>query len=129
MSLGDHYRTLMARAGEALEHLAADDEQFPEFTAVHNFGAEFEALVSAVKDRPESVVFDLALREFYFSLYAASGGSYRHAHISLRLFFELFAAGIFFSAYEIKLRSWLSGAEDSDINWASISNPEDGIFR
>jgi len=128
MSLDAHYKALMARAGEALDKLVEDGERFPAFTAAHNFGTEFETLISAVKERPEAIIFDLALKEFHFSLYASSSGSYRHAHVGLRLFFELFCAGVLFSAYEIKLRSWLAGSEGSDIKWSAISSPETGIF-
>lgn len=128
MSLDAHYKELMARANETLNGLVEDGERFQAFTAVHNYGAEFETLISAVKERPEAIVFNLALKEFYFSLYASANGSYRHAHIGLRLSFELFCAGVFFSAYEIKLRSWLAGLEGSDINWAAISSSETGIF-
>ncbi|MDP3415347.1 hypothetical protein [Falsiroseomonas sp.] len=111
-----------------MESLTAESDQLAEFTSVHNIANELETLVRAVNNRPELVVYEHALQEFQFSLYAAAGGSYRHAHISLRLCFELFSAGVLFSAHEIKLRNWLSGAENSDVNWGQITHPETGIF-
>ena len=99
-----------------------------EFIRCHNFAAEIELIKSAIVDRPESAMFSLAEREYQFSLYAAATGSYRHAHISLRLFFELILASIFFSAYEIKLRNWLSNSNDSDIRWATIADAENGVY-
>jgi len=128
MSLSAHYRQLITQTGTSLGNLIVDTDQFPAFTAIHNYATEFETLTSVVGDRPEIVIFRSAIKEFYYSLYACATGGYRHAHIGLRLFFELFSAGIFFSAYEIKLRSWLSDLDGSDINWSAISHPETGIF-
>ncbi len=128
MNSDAYYRALMAQASASLDRLAEDGQRFSDFTAVHNYGADFEALISAVQDRPEAIIYRLALKEFHLSIYASASGSYRHAHIGLRLFLELFCAGVFFSAYEIKLRLWLAGSEGSDINWSAISNVETGIF-
>lgn len=85
-------------------------------------------MFSTVENRTEHSIFLLAAHEFQSALYEVACGAYRHAHISLRLFFELFSAGILFSAYELKLRSWLSGAPNSDISWSLISDPDKGIF-
>lgn len=128
MSADEHYRALVQRAAESVESLVGDVEPFTTFVAVHNVADEIEKVVSAVAERPEAVLYKLALREYNYALYAASSGSYRHAHIGLRMFLELFSAGIYFSAYEIKLRSWLSGFDGSDINWAALSNSDTGIY-
>ena len=128
MSADEHYRTLVHRAAESVEQLIGDAETITPFTAVHNAGGEVEKLISSVSERPEALLYNLALREYNYSLYAAASGSYRHAHIGLRMFLELFSAGVYFSAYEIKLRSWLGGYEGSDINWSALSNAETGIF-
>jgi hypothetical protein len=68
----------------------------------------------------------LAIREYQFALFAAAGGTYRHASISLRLFFELALATVHFSAYEIKLRKWLSNS--GDIVWAALIDSDNGVY-
>jgi hypothetical protein len=128
MTAHAQYKALIANASDSLDHLVADKPRLSAFTAAHNYSADFETLVSVVRPRPEAAVLDLAVKEFHQSLYASASGSYRHAHISLRLFFELFCAGVLFSAYEIKLRSWLSSLEGSDIIWSTIVSPDNGIF-
>lgn len=128
MELADHYRSLLGRPLKVFEDSLLDLEAKQQLTRSYNFSSDFELLIYPVRDRPEGRMFDLAIREYQFSLYAAAGGSYRHAHISLRLFTELFLAGIFFSAYEIKLRAWLTGAADSDIIWSAITHADTGVL-
>jgi hypothetical protein len=127
MGADAYYKELLARASKSWSDLIEDKDGFSAFTAAHNYAEEFDTLISVVKDRPEAVVFKLALKECYLSLYASASGNYRHAHIGLRLVLELFCAGVFFSAHEIKLRSWLAGYDGSDVNWSAITGP-DGIF-
>jgi hypothetical protein len=128
MSLSIHYRTLLGLSTTAFNDLTADAEAMAEFTKSHNFAAEVESLHAAIATRPEASLLVLATREYQFSLYAAAIGSYRHAHISLRLFLELVLASIYFSAYEIRLRNWLAQTNDSDIKWSVLSDPENGVF-
>lgn len=128
MTLEAHYKALIAQASNSLDTLLQDGQRLSAFTSVHNHSADYETIISVIGDRPESAIFDLALKEFHLSLFASVTGSYRQAHAALRLFLELVCAGVFFSAYEIKLRSWLAGAEGSDITWATISSPDCGIF-
>lgn len=128
MGLDDHYRAAFGRARESLDTMITDTETFTSFIATHNLAAELEAIVAVVADRPEAILYQLALREFNHALYEAAGGSYRHAHVGLRMFLELFCAAIYFSAYEVRLRGWLEGLEGSDISWSTLSSADSGVF-
>ncbi|MFT8307587.1 hypothetical protein [Acetobacter malorum] len=128
MSASNYYRSIISRASNAVNNMIEDSEPFTSFTALHNTCTDIEKIIFTVSDRPEAVLYNLALREFNYSLYTAATGNYRHAHIGLRMFLELFSAGVYFSAYEIKLRCWLNGLDGSDINWSCVSNAETGVF-
>jgi hypothetical protein len=117
MSISDHYRSLAAKGTAALEDLISEPEGSAAFAKAHNFLADFEALLAAIKQRPEAEIFALAIREYQFALFAASTSSYRHASISLRLFLELSLATILFSAHEIQLRKWRN-SEAHDRVWS-----------
>jgi len=112
MSVSDHYSALLTKSTEAFEKLAAEPEDLAAFTKSHNYLADFELLRTAIEERPEAELFALAIREYQFSLYAASTSMYRHASISLRLFLEMSLATVLFSAHEIQLRKWLNGTAD-----------------
>jgi hypothetical protein len=126
MSLRDFYANLLERSCNCLTDLSQDQDVFPAFTRAHSFSLDFEAILKAIEDRPESELFRLASREYEFALYALAIGSNRHAHNSLRLFLELTLGAVYFSAYEIKLRHWL--ANSGDISWGAVTSSDDGIF-
>jgi hypothetical protein len=92
----------------------------------HAFTAELELWLGAVKSRPESELFDLAIREYQLGLILLSQGFYRHAFGNLRLFLELSLAAVYFSAYLVQLREWQHDMHD--ISWSQLSCPENGIL-
>lgn len=126
MTVEAHYKSLLNRSSHAFEQLKADQEVMTLFTKAHNFLGDYEAIYNAIATRPEAKVLALASREYQFALYAAATGTYRHATLSLRLFLELALATVQFSAYEIKLRQWLSSS--ADINWEALINQDTGVF-
>jgi hypothetical protein len=126
MTAAKHYRAVLQRNLEMLSALEADEPAFAEFTKVHNLVADAEKLSNLLDGRPERVLIDLAIREFNFALVAASSAHYRHAHISLRLFFELALTAVHFSAHEINLRRWI--ANSKDIIWSSLVDADEGVF-
>ena len=106
--------------------MSKDKEAISAFTRSHNFIPDYELLRNVIKGRPEAKVLTFAIREYQFALYAVAAGNYRHAFISLRLFFELSLSTIHFSASEIKYRKWL--AKIDDIAWAALIDRENGIY-
>lgn len=126
MAAVEHYKLLIERSLDQLKTMAGSEEAVTAFIKSHNFIADFEALRDAIAERPESKLLSLAIREYQLALYALAAANYRHAFISLRLFFELALSTILFSASELKLRLWL--ANRSDIVWGAITDNENGIY-
>lgn len=126
MTTADYYFELLECGRKCLESLSADEGTLTSFTQAHNFQTDFGQLYEAIKGRPEGHVFLLAQREYQFALYALSIANYRHAFISLRLFFELSLATIEFSAHEISFRRWVANLDD--ISWSKITSSEVGIY-
>lgn len=90
------------------------------------FITDISLCAQMIKEKREAKLFDLAIKEYQFSLFTLSQGMYRHAFSSLRLTLELALSAIEFSANEYSLRRWESGL--NDINWQRIINLENGIF-
>jgi hypothetical protein len=122
----DHYLALLDRSKVLVNELSADAEALAAFTRAHNFSADFELLHEGIASRLEAKLILLAVREYQFALSALAAGMYRHAFISLRLFFELSLAAIFFSASEIKYRRWANRSED--IVWSALVDRENGVY-
>lgn len=126
MDVVEHYRALVKNSETVFDTLISDKGACEAFVASHNFILDFDALRTAISERPEVVVLDSAAKEYQFALFALATGQYRHAFGGLRLSFELMLATIQFSAHEIDYRLWAS--DSKDINWNSLKDPQSGVF-
>ncbi|MET3915945.1 hypothetical protein ABID97_002727 [Variovorax sp. OAS795] len=126
MKILEHYRALIKNSADVFETLCSDKDACGAFVASHNYILEFDALRTAIAERPEVVVLDSAAKEYQFALFALATGQYRHAFGGLRLSFELRLATLQFSAHEIDYRQWAS--DSKDINWNSLKDAQNGVF-
>jgi hypothetical protein len=126
VSIEEHYKALLGKQGELLAEMLGDAESLSSFTQSNDYGNDLEKLTASLGNRPEAIIWRLAGREYQFALTEAAVANYRHAYMALRLSMELSLGAIYFSAYEIKLRRWLSGT--ADILWEPIINKDEGIY-
>lgn len=126
MDVAGYYEGLLAKSSQVLNAALSDGELRQLFTRSHNFLLDYDFMRLALNGRMESEVFDLALQEYQFSLYAVSVGQYRHAYSGLRLFMELALSSFHFSLRELELRQWLVNRRD--IVWANLKDMDCGIF-
>ena len=125
MNVLEHYRALVKNSDTVLTKMV-EANGLESLIVSHNYLLDFDALKMAVSGRPEAAVFDSAVKEYQFALFALVSGQYRHAFGGLRLFFELMLATVQFSAHEIDYRMW---AKDSkDINWSALKDAQSGVF-
>lgn len=126
MDVIEHYRVLVRNTdtimGMMVDTLGASEA----LIASHNYLLDYDVLKMAIAERPESSVFDSAVKEYQFALFALVSGQYRHAFGGLRLFFELMLATVQFSAHEIDYRMWAKDAKD--INWSVLKDTQSGVF-
>jgi hypothetical protein len=125
MTAANYYRQLSDARRAVIDENINDSESFEIHVISHNFLVELEALSDLIIG-PEQLVFGLACREYQHALEAVLSGSYRHAHASLRLSFELMLGTIYFSAHQLKLNLWVGGHDD--LRWAQIADSDNGIF-
>jgi hypothetical protein len=126
MTVQNTYYGLLDRGKTCLDQLVADSDALTALSKSDNYQADFAALAEVLADRPETQVALLAQREYQHGLHALAIANYRHAFISLRLYFELSLAAIEFSAREIRYRQW--SARLADIVWAPMVDEESGVF-
>ena len=125
MDVAEYYRTLLVHRTALLAECTADEPTFAMHVTSHNVLKDFD-LISEVMGGTERGIFMQACREYQYSLEAVLYGNYRHAFSSLRLSFELFTAAIYFSAHQMKMNLWL--AKSDDLNWASLNDPDKGVY-
>lgn len=126
MPVQDTYFGLLEKGKNCLEQLVGNAGAFAGFAECNSHLADYSKFGDILKARPETQVCLLAHREYQFALYALSIGNYRHAFISLRLFFELSLAAIDFSAHELRFRRRASRLDD--IVWAKLVDGETGVY-
>jgi hypothetical protein len=125
MDVIEHYRTLFKNSETVLGEMI-DANGAETLIGSHNHLLDYDAIKIAIAGRPEAAVFDSAVKEYQFALFALVSGQYRHAFGGLRLFFELMLATVQFSAHEIDYRLWEQ--DSKDINWSALKDPQNGVF-
>jgi hypothetical protein len=126
MDIVSHYGKSLDQSRDVLNSLAKNVDSLSVFSCCHDFLIDFYELEKIIHEKPESGMLLHAIKEYEYSLISLSNGHYRHAFISLRLFFELSLSSIQFSAHEIDYLKWEQSKKD--INWSSIVDPNNGIF-
>lgn len=92
----------------------------------HSFISDLNEWINVLKNQPEIVLYEIAFREYQYSLILVSQGFYRQAFSSLRFFIEHSLAALYFSTREMDLRLWMRGQQD--IYWSNITDEQNGIF-
>lgn len=88
--------------------------------------SEIRVWQSALRNRPEAVVFAQVISALELGLFALVSGLYRQAYGSLRLAVELVAALSWFSTHRLDLAEWQTG--ERDLIWKDITNPDEGVL-
>lgn len=86
---------------------------------------EVERTFSAISDRREYRLFEMATRLLADGLCQIATANYQLAFYCLRSFLELSASGVRFSAFEYELREWECGRRD--VSWTLLSGDETGF--
>lgn len=126
MDVINYYRNLLKISNANLDAVVGVKKASKALLLSHNYLDDYGALKAGIVNRPEVAVFDFAIKEYQFSLYALVCGQYRYAFAGLRLFFELALATIHFSAHEISYRNWERGCYD--ISWGGLKDEQSGVL-
>lgn len=90
MDVLEHYRALFRNSETVLRDMI-DANGTEALVSSHNYLLDFDVLKMAIAERPEAAVFESAVKEYQFALFALVSGQYRHAFGGLRLFFRTYA--------------------------------------
>lgn len=126
MNVPDYYQQLNVEAGKIQNSTFSDSDTLASHITSHGFLHDYSTFLNIINHRYESSIFELALKEYQYALFALSSGQYRHAYVGLRLFFEMTLATFHFSANELDFRLWES--DRKDINWRTLIDEDNGIF-
>lgn len=123
MKIDEHYKQIASTMLDVIDQGFNDDETCDLFSDNHCVLHHHKVWLDILKDLPESEIFINAVRNYQIALHLAISGLYQQAYMGLRYYLERMVTGVFFSATEIELRTWLNGGRDT--YWTEVANTED----
>jgi hypothetical protein len=121
----EYYLEINNKCKEIIEKSFSEENQLL-LSNNHAFISDLQEWLEVLKSRPEYDLYEMAFREYQYSLIQVSQGLYRQAFNSLRFFIEHTLAALYFSYKEMDLRLWMLGQQD--IYWSNITDENNGVF-
>lgn len=130
MTIEEHYKAYSTDLSDVMQKSLRDNsEVFQMFAASHQILTDYEPWLRLLEGRPETNIYHNAIRCYQTALLNVVTGLYQPAFFGLRYFFEWTLMGIFFSANELELNTWLLGGRDT--YWSELvgdENNDSGLF-
>jgi hypothetical protein len=101
-------------------------DTLPLISSSHACIDDYNTWATVLKDKPEYVMYESAIREYQISILANTIGLYNLSFTGLRFFYERTLTAIMFSSREIELRLWMKGQRDT--YWNDICDVDKGLF-
>ena len=117
MTIQDYYKEFISKVSANMDlSLAKNNPIVTMIGKNSSFVDDYNVWVSVLDERLESIIFKNALKTYQESLSNMVMGLYQPAFMGLRYFLERTLMGVYMSANELELRTWL--AEERDTYWS-----------
>lgn len=119
MTIQEYYKEFTTKVSSNINMSLADYDSCIAMIAKNSsFVEDYNIWVSILGERLESVIFKNAIKTYQESLSNMVMGLYQPAFMGLRYFLERTLMGVYMSANELELRTWL--AEGRDTYWSEL---------
>lgn len=123
MTIQDYYKEFISKVSSNMDlSLAKNDSIVTMIGKNSSFVDDYNVWVSVLDKRLECIIFKNALKTYQESLSNMVMGLYQPAFMGLRYFLERTLMGVYMSANELELRTWL--AEEKDTYWSELIGEE-----
>ena len=123
MTIQDYYKEFISKVSSNMDlSLAKNDSIVTMIGKNSSFVDDYNVWVSVLDKRLECIIFKNALKTYQESLSNMVMGLYQPAFMGLRYFLERTLMGVYMSANELELRTWL--AEERDTYWSELIGEE-----
>lgn len=123
MTIKDYYDNFKDEVCHNID--AALTDTYPVYPLIaknHSFVEDYGQWISAIDNRPETIIYKNAIRAYQEAFSNMLMGLYQPAFMGLRYFLERTLMGVYFSANELELRTWLAGNRDT--YWTELIGEE-----
>lgn len=124
MTIQEYYEEYKGKLCENIDTaLIPEKPHYSTFIKNRVFLDDYSVWISVLEGHPENFIYKNAAKMYQESMCNMLMGLYQPAFMGLRYFFERTLMGIYFSASEIELRTWMAGKRDT--YWSELIGEED----
>lgn len=123
MTIQEYYKEFTTKVSSNINMSLADNDSCIAMIAKNSYFVEdYNIWVNILGERLESVIFKNTIKIYQESLSNMVMGLYQPAFMGLRYFLERTLMGVYMSANELELRTWLVGGRDT--YWSELIGEE-----
>lgn len=122
MNIEDYFKDYKCRISSIIDSSLAEKDLANNVALCFNIVADYETWLYCIGKRPESLIYENAIKVYQDAFGCMLEGQYQSAFMGLRYCFERTLCGVYLSANELELRIWLSGQRDT--YWTEIVGKE-----
>lgn len=123
MNINEYFQEYRHQLDSIVDSSLAEKELANDITLCFNIVNDYEAWLNSIGNRLESIIYNNAIKVYQDAFGCMLEGHYQSAFMGLRYCFERTLCGIYLSANEIELRTWLNGLRDT--YWTEIIGKEE----
>lgn len=122
MNINDYYSDYKGRLNSIIDSSLAEVDLANDVALCFNIVADYEMWLDCIGNRIENVIYNNAIKVFQDALGNMLSGKYQSAFMGLRYYMERTLCGVYLSANELELRTWLIGERDT--YWTEVIGRE-----
>ena len=122
MNIDEYFQDYKQRINSIIDSSLAEKDVANNVALCFNIIADYETWLDSIGDRLESVIYKNAIKVYQDAFGCMLVGQYQSAFMGLRYYFERTLCGVYLSANELELRTWLYGGRDT--YWNEIVGKE-----
>ena len=122
MNINEYFQDYKHQLDSIVDSSLAEKELANDITLCFNIVNDYEAWLNSIGNRLESIIYKNAIKVYQDAFSCMLEGHYQSAFMGLRYCFERTLCGIYLSANELELRTWLNGLRDT--YWSEIIGNE-----
>ena len=123
MNIKEYYDTFKKKVCRNIDMALTEASQvYPSIAKNFSFVDDYGLWIRTIDNYPETIIYKNAIRAYQEALSNMLMGLYQPAFMGLRYFLERTLMGVYFSANELELRTWLAGNRDT--YWSELIGEE-----
>lgn len=122
MNIREYYEDFKQKVNSIIDTSLNEAEVANELALCFHLTTDYETWLECIGNRLELIMYKNAIMVYQDAIGSMLEGQYQNAFMGLRYCFERTLCGVYLSANELELRTWLDGRRDT--YWSEIAGKE-----